>query len=286
VKAARIGPGRWWTAALAAIPAGAHAAVAAGRHALAGPAGATAPVAVAPVAPRRAPMVRTTAPPDPEPVADELELWLDVTGTPAGGIALHNGRVTVHAPLDAELGARLWDVHHRAMAPLSELAVLDHQLGLGDLLELAADPAAITLVAWTDGRPSAFVLLTSNLDAAPQISAAAFAVRYPDAVARGAVLNWVCVASDPDVEDTTAMLSLMRVSCRIAAARRGVIVLDLCHHNRSVVGLERAMRVVARRNGADGIDEVDSQTWYAVTFTEADAPLDEQVEPPAELLLR
>jgi hypothetical protein len=172
------------------------------------------------------------------------------------------------------------------MEPLRALAVLDHQLGLGDLLELAADPAALTLVAWSDGRPSAFVLLTSNLDAAPQISAAAFAARYPDAVARGAVLNWVCVAADPDIDDPTAMLSLMRVSCRIAAARRGVIVLDLCDHNRSVVGLERAMRVVARRNGADGVDEVDSQTWYAVTFTDADAPVDEQVEPAAELVLR
>jgi hypothetical protein len=266
---------------VAAIPAGAHAAVAAGRHALAAPVGGPAAVVEPPV-PAAAP---TASIGDHRPDGDEIELWLDVTGTPAGGLALHNGRVTVHAPLDAQLGARLWDVHHRAMAPLSELAVLDHQLGLGDLLELAADPAALTLVAWADGRPSAFVLLTSNLDAAPQISAAAFAVRYPDAVARGAVLNWVCVASDPDIDDPTAMLSLMRVSCRIAAARRGVIVLDLCHHNRSVVGLERAMRVVARRNGADGIDEVDSQTWYAVTFTESDVPLDEQVEPAAELLL-
>jgi hypothetical protein len=266
---------RWWRAARAAAAAGREALaderdqVTIGSGGVAGVADGDGDAAAALVAAL--------------PVEDDLEIWLDVTGVPAGGVALHNGRVTAHAPLDPLLGARLWEIHRRAMAPLRELAVLDHQLELDDLLELAADPAAITLVAWSEGRPSAFVLLTTNLEAAPQISAEAFAVRYPDAAARGAVFNWVCVAADPDVDDQTATLTLMRVSCRIAAARRGVIVLDLCAHNRSVVGVERAMRVVARRNGADGIDEVDSQTWFAVTFAEADVA-DESVEPPAELV--
>jgi hypothetical protein len=264
----RTGARRWWGAA--------RAAAAAGREALAEPREVVTVAEAVACAP--------PAPDDPgaAPDADDLEIWLDVTGVPAGGVALHSGRVTVHAPLDPALGERLWAIHRRAMAPLKELAVLDHQLDRDDLLELAADPAAITLVAWSDGRPSAFVLLTANLDAAPQIEARALAVRYPDAVARGAVLNWVCVAADPDVEDQTAMLTLMRVACRIAAARRGVLILDLCAHNRSVVGIERAMRVVARRNGADGVDEVDTQTWYAVPFLEA--TVDESVEPPAELL--
>jgi hypothetical protein len=262
----RTGARRWWGAARAAAAAGRDA-LAAGREDLVVP---------------EAPLAAGVAVP-PEPADDDLEIWLDVTGLPAGGVALHNGRVTAHAPLDPALGARLWELHRRAMQPLRELAVLDHQLDRDHLLELAADPAATTLVAWSDGRPSAFVLLTTNLDAAPQISAEAFAVRYPDAAARGAVYNWVCVAADPEVDDQTATLTLMRVACRIAAARRGVIVLDLCAHNRSVVGVERAMRVVARRNGADGIDEIDSQTWFAVTFADADAA-DERVEPPAELV--
>ena len=174
--------------------------------------------------------------------------------------------VTRRSRVEGADAARLWELYHEAFAPLQELALLNHLYAEETFLALLADPRVTKLVGWKGGRPVGLAMVTNVLEVVPQISPAFLRRRYPEEAARSAVYFGILVFVDAGSRCRTLYPRLAGGMAQVAADDGGVILFDVCEHNRVGESVERQLRTITGWFPSGSFERVDAQSYYAMSL--------------------
>jgi hypothetical protein len=175
--------------------------------------------------------------------------------------------ITVESHIADEYVDRFYELYAAAFGPVQARAAARHMLTAAEFADEMADKRIDKYVAWNDaGEPVALATFTADLTAVPWISPQFYAARYPGEFARGAVFYLGYTLVDPDRATLRTFPAMMQLLVERMTQARGVCVFDVCAYNdgRSV---GKMWDRVARR-GVAQVDVLDTQTYYAASFTE------------------
>jgi hypothetical protein len=173
--------------------------------------------------------------------------------------------------VESHIGQDHVELFHRlyvdAFTPVQTRAAARHMLSAAEFGEEMADRRIDKYVAWNDaGEPVAMTTLTADLGAVPWVSPEFYAFRYPAETARGALFYMGYSLVDRGRADATTFPAMMQLLVNRIAEAKGVCVFDVCTYNgdRSIGRMWD--RVISR--GVGEIEKLDTQTYYAASFTE------------------
>lgn len=180
-------------------------------------------------------------------------------------------RVTRFATVNDATSERLWQVYRRAFAHLATEAVHRELLTREEFLQEMREPRLWKYVGFDpDEEPIAFATLTRHLETVEWINAEYFAARWPQEYAEGRVYYIGFIALDPDHQGQRRYRQILQPVVRTIAEARGVAGFDMCGYN---VHVSEVLRNSMRAAGPPHVPDVqtlDTQTYFAVSFREAD----------------
>jgi hypothetical protein len=161
----------------------------------------------------------------------------------------------------------LWELYFESFEPFRERALLNHLYSREQFDELIANDKVIKIVARTDGRPVGLALVTTDLDAVPQISPPFLRRRYPEHAARDAIFFGIMVFVGSSNRRTSLYAKILAAAGQIIASKSGVGVFDVSNFGRTI-GVHAHHERVSFRFTNSSFEEIDRQTYFAVHLPE------------------
>ena len=170
----------------------------------------------------------------------------------------------------------LWQLHERAFEELRVRAAATHQLDRAAFEAVMDDDRVGKYIIRDEthgGRPCGISTLTNDLGAAPLISPAFYARRWPDYHRQQLIWYVGFLAVDPDYQGTGAVATLIGRMCEEAAGSGGIIAADICEYNEATLRLPMAIaRLASTFSPGVTPHRLDAQVYWAFEFPEpADA---------------
>jgi hypothetical protein len=172
--------------------------------------------------------------------------------------------ITREQVLRGEIVDELWNHYVASFQPLTMLAAQSQQSDRVEFERLLGLPEVTKFVAWCAGQPVGLTVVTNALDLVPELSPGFLRRRYPDHAARNAIFVGVYVSVSPTFRSLTLAQRLYLECWQLTAESGGVLVIDVCEHNRQQSRLEDLLPRMARAFPGASVAEIDRQTWYAM----------------------
>jgi hypothetical protein len=170
-----------------------------------------------------------------------------------------------------ERAEALWEMYRDAFEPLETLAIQRHLWSREEILDELANDEIVKFVGWSGQVPVGLCMLTNNLDLVPMIAPEFLRGRFPEQATRNAIFYGIMIFVRPGFRGKTMFARLGTLMAQETALSSGVVLFDMCAHNRDNGSLDDNLGKLARPFAGSSMSLVDQQTWFAV---ELPTPLD------------
>lgn len=215
---------------------------------------------------------------DPPTIRDRADPIGPAPADPNSGSILEQHRaappitITHEMVVVGDVADALWETFDATFAPLAEVAVQTQSSGRDEMLAEFADPRIRKIVAWEQGHPVGLGMITNHLESVPDISPAFLRARYPDHAANDSIFVGMYVMVARGRRSLTLFNRLYLEIWQVPARVGGVLIFDVCEHNRDALQTELLTERVAASFPRSTFSVLDRQTWYAVEMPEPMAP--------------
>lgn len=180
--------------------------------------------------------------------------------------------------VDGDLGECLWRMYVEAFEPLRAAAVQRHLMVRWEFDEILAD-ARVTKILVVDDEASAptepvagMATVTNDLCAVPLISPDYFRARWPRLFTEKRIWYVSFLAVAPDYHGTRVASLLVEPICELAGAEGGLVGVDICSYNETVMRLPTLLLRLARTYvPSTSLRKLDAQTYWAFDFPEEES---------------
>jgi hypothetical protein len=155
-----------------------------------------------------------------------------------------------------------------AFDPLKTRAVARQVLTRAEFHDQMNDRRIDKYIAWdTDGEAVGITTLTRHLAAVPWISPEYFAAHYPEQWARNAIYYLGFTLAHPRLRQQRFLETIIGLGIGALSAQQAVIAYDVCAYNNSALRFTERIEDLLRRYPQASFAAIDSQVYYAVSFT-------------------
>ncbi len=180
---------------------------------------------------------------------------------------LETGGVIIkpHTTLTGALADQAWQLYTDCFTELNALAVQRHLMYREEFDVVMADERVTKMVTLDDaGELAGLSTLTRDLDAVPLVAPAYFERHYPELYATRRIWYIGFFAVAPAYRSSDAFRDVFAEYYQTVSAEDGLIFLDTCGHNETVVRLVRAIDITLKRmsGGVSRSHRVDSQSYW------------------------
>jgi hypothetical protein len=179
------------------------------------------------------------------------------------------------AVVDGDLSDTAWTLYHGCFHQLNALAAQRHLMTPAEFKEVMADGRVTKYVTFDDdGSLAGLSTFTNDLTAVPLIAPEFYQRLWPEHFAQQRIWYIGFVAVAAHARHLGAFAEVFEEFYRTVAPVDGLISLDICLHNESVVHLPRAirMRLAQLSDGLARSARVDTQSFWVYDLTGATLP--------------
>lgn len=179
--------------------------------------------------------------------------------------------VKVVDDLHESLVAEAWTLYHEAFEELNALAIQRHLMYRSEFDEVMRDRRVQKYLYLDDrGALGGLATFTNRLEAVPLISPLYFQRRWPRHYAQRRIWYIGFIAVSPGSRATNALVELVERMHAVAAARNGIVGLDVCRFNGDGRHMSRAIGLLVQRLWKDArVERADEQSYWLLEFPEA-----------------
>jgi hypothetical protein len=164
-----------------------------------------------------------------------------------------------------------WALYHEAFEELNAQAVQRHLMYRGEFDEVMRDRRVQKYLYFDDrGALGGLATYTNRLEAVPLISPQYFQRRWPRRYAERRIWYIGFIAVNPRGRALHALTEMVEGMRAVAAARNGIVGLDICRFNGDGRHMSRAIGLlVGRLAGSPQVERADEQSYLLLEFPDA-----------------
>jgi len=173
-------------------------------------------------------------------------------------------RITIERRIDDSTTERFLALYREAFAPLETVAAARQSLTDDEFREEMSDPSVLKFVGWNRrGESVALMMVATDLDVVPWISAPFYRAQFPEQAARGAIYYFGALLVAPGVRGGPWAHRLLGEGVRFVAGNVGIAAFDCCRYNVEEIDVPRMVAEIGERLCYFDRHEVDVQRYYA-----------------------
>jgi hypothetical protein len=179
--------------------------------------------------------------------------------------------VNVVDELHESLVEEAWTLYHEAFEELNAQAIQRHLMYRSEFDEVMRDRRVQKYLYLDEqGVLGGLATFTNRLEAVPLISPQYFQRRWPRHYAERRIWYIGFIAVSPRGRAMSALAVLVERMHAVAAARNGIVGLDICRFNGDGRHMSRGIELLVRRlPGGARFERADEQSYWLMEFPEA-----------------